>query len=386
MSLSDQQLQSIVPDATLESFVASIKYGKTRKNGGLNVADLRSILQALDSKTSHGQITKLQRKQLEETLGNFLPADTINNISIPISKKPSIQIYTAEKSDYIPSAEEINKYLISMYPHVFQLCDFPSVVTDLKNSIKVMKHMELMRSQLLDSLSWSSCFLLRMSETNISSYQFMICGPSDTPYDNGFFHFSMDLPRDYPSHPPNVQILNTFNGKYRANPNLYANGKVCLSLLGTWRGPGWDPSNSTLAQVLLAIQTSILNEYPIRNEPAYENTPTDNITLYNAIIRIQTIRVGMIHMIKNPPSGFEEAITAFFSGPKKAEIANQMRRWVDSAKNLQIECNVYTSFVKSYQTLIPHDLFTKKHIVDQTVIAANELLTLLDMPLVMNMY
>jgi hypothetical protein len=35
----------------------------------------------------------------------------------------------------------------------------------------------------------------------------------------------------------------------RLNPNLYHDGKVCLSLLGTWSGPGWVPGQSTLLQV-----------------------------------------------------------------------------------------------------------------------------------------
>lgn len=30
-------------------------------------------------------------------------------------------------------------------------------------------------------------------------------------------------------------------------------GKVCLSLLGTWSGPGWDPKTSTLLQVCAAF-------------------------------------------------------------------------------------------------------------------------------------
>ena len=40
---------------------------------------------------------------------------------------------------------------------------------------------------------------------------------------------------------------------YRFNPNLYADGKVCLSLLGTWHGGDssekWDPERSNLMQV-----------------------------------------------------------------------------------------------------------------------------------------
>lgn len=49
----------------------------------------------------------------------------------------------------------------------------------------------------------------------------------------------------------------------RFNPNLYAEGKVCLSLLGTWSGPGWVPGVSSLAQVLLSIQSAILVEAPL---------------------------------------------------------------------------------------------------------------------------
>lgn len=32
-------------------------------------------------------------------------------------------------------------------------------------------------------------------------------------------------------------LATTGGGKVRFNPNLYNNGKVCLSLLGTWSGP-----------------------------------------------------------------------------------------------------------------------------------------------------
>ena len=48
-------------------------------------------------------------------------------------------------------------------------------------------------------------------------------------------------------------------GSVRFNPNLYSNGKVCLSLLGTWRGGSameeWN-SSSSLLQVLVSIQVS----------------------------------------------------------------------------------------------------------------------------------
>ena len=59
-------------------------------------------------------------------------------------------------------------------------------------------------------------------------------GPSDTPYEGGLFVFDICLPADYPQQAPKAHYWAW--GKY-INPNLYACGKVCLSLLGTWAGP-----------------------------------------------------------------------------------------------------------------------------------------------------
>jgi hypothetical protein len=56
----------------------------------------------------------------------------------------------------------------------------------------------------------------------------------------------------------------------RFNPNLYNCGKVCLSLLGTWSGPSWQPGTSTLLQVLLSISAMIIVPDPFFNEPSYE--------------------------------------------------------------------------------------------------------------------
>ena len=43
----------------------------------------------------------------------------------------------------------------------------------------------------------------------------------------------MALPEDYPYSPP---IVYYHSVGPRIHPNLYENGRVCLSLLGTWEG------------------------------------------------------------------------------------------------------------------------------------------------------
>ena len=67
-----------------------------------------------------------------------------------------------------------------------------------------------------------------------------------------------------------VHALPAWGLSERLNPSLYENGKVCLSLLGTWSGPGWDPESSTLLQLLVSVQSLVLVDKPYYNEPGHE--------------------------------------------------------------------------------------------------------------------
>lgn len=63
------------------------------------------------------------------------------------------------------------------------------------------------------------------------------------------------------------------SGGWRVNPNLYEEGKVCLSLLNTWTGRGnevWDSSSSSILQVLVSLQGLVLNSKPYFNEAGYD--------------------------------------------------------------------------------------------------------------------
>ena len=63
------------------------------------------------------------------------------------------------------------------------------------------------------------------------------------------------------------------SGGWRINPNLYEEGKVCLSLLNTWTGRGnevWDSKSSSILQVLVSLQGLVLNSKPYFNEAGYD--------------------------------------------------------------------------------------------------------------------
>jgi len=137
----------------------------------------------------------------------------------------------------------------------------------------------------------------------VNNAKAMIVGPPGTPYEYGFFFYDIQFPDQYPIKPPSVKFC-TGDGRVRFNPNLYVEGKVCLSILGTWSGPSWT-SSLTTRTVLLSIQ-SLLNSHPIQNEPGHERElDTVNDLTYSEIIRYETINVGVVNMFENTPSGFE---------------------------------------------------------------------------------
>jgi ubiquitin-protein ligase len=165
--------------------------------------------------------------------------------------------------------------------------------------------------------------------------------PSDgTPYAHGCFVFHIELPVTYPKDPPLVELITTGGGQIRFNPNLYANGKVCLSLLGTWKGnnsESWNESTSTILQVLMSILAFIFVHNPFFNEPGYEKI-IDTVegkkksSDYNNYIQYNTLCYAMIDMIKNPPYGFQEIIKNHFK-LKKDQILIETNEWLKSSHN-----------------------------------------------------
>ncbi|KAF9199041.1 hypothetical protein BGZ49_010883 [Haplosporangium sp. Z 27] len=123
----------------------------------------------------------------------------------------------------------------------------------------------------------------------------MITGPPDTPYCLGQFEFSLQFPKDYPTNPPKVLALTTNHGRTRFNPNIYAGGKVCLSILGTWRGTAGEQWSSAhgITSILLSIQ-SLMSDMPYRNEPGHDlEKDMSKLEPYNQKIRHETIRISI---------------------------------------------------------------------------------------------
>jgi ubiquitin-conjugating enzyme E2 Z len=154
-----------------------------------------------------------------------------------------------------------------------------------------------------DTLQTQDKIFCLFNDKDIYDVKALIVGPVDTPYEGGFFFFKLKFPDNYPENPPSAK-LQTLASKVRFNPNLYEEGKVCLSILGTWEGPGWTPC-MTMTTVLTSMQ-SLMSEMPYRNEPGHDNDSDVLCHKYNDCINYHNFRVAIIGMLNNPASGYIE--------------------------------------------------------------------------------
>ncbi|KAF2754231.1 UBC-like protein [Pseudovirgaria hyperparasitica] len=140
-------------------------------------------------------------------------------------------------------------------------------------------------------------------DIDVRSVRALIIGPPDTPYEFGFFEFHVRFGREYPTKAPHVNAITTNGGRTRFNPNIYAQGKVCLSILGTWRGESGEEWSSAqgLESILISIQ-SLMSPNPYENEPGFEDSKSDydqkNVQAYAAKIRHETLRVSIIDRLE----------------------------------------------------------------------------------------
>ena len=142
------------------------------------------------------------------------------------------------------------------------------------------------------------------SEDDILKGYAYINGPKDSVYFGGHYFFELTFPYDYPARPPKVKFMSN-DGKIRYHPNLYRSGKVCLSILNTWRGETWTSCQS-IRSVLVTI-LSILDNDPLKHEPGYDNQPGHCLT-YKKAIFYKNIEFNIYGSIKKKwiPSVFRD--------------------------------------------------------------------------------
>ncbi|KAM8843493.1 ubiquitin-conjugating enzyme E2O isoform 2-T2 [Synchiropus picturatus] len=174
----------------------------------------------------------------------------------------------------------------------------------------VRKEMALLATSLPDGI------MVKTFEDRMDLLSALIKGPTRTPYEDGLFLFDIQLPNIYPAVPPLFRYLSQCSG--RLNPNLYDNGKVCVSLLGTWIGKGTErwTSKSSLLQVLISIQGLILVNEPYYNEAGFDSDRGlqegyENSRCYNEMALIKMVQ-SMTQLLQHPVEVFKQEIQEHF--------------------------------------------------------------------------
>ena len=155
-------------------------------------------------------------------------------------------------------------------------------------------------------------------DTDLLKGYALIIGPEDTPYYGGNYFFELKYPFDYPHTPPKVTYC-TNGDDVRFNPNLYKCGKVCVSLLNTWRGEQWTSCQS-ISTVLLTLCTLLCSD-PLLNEPGVSKIHTD-MKNYSNIIEYSNINVAICDIINKKIGVYNEFFGNFDSFIKENFLKN----------------------------------------------------------------
>jgi len=275
-----------------------------------------------------------------KTIKDFLDDNEISSSHLDIIFNNKQIILPVINDNLTPYQIKFNKYKFQFYNSKFNNMAFiesESLPSSINNQqmAKLQKEFKILKNSII--LSQDASIFFMAEKNNINKMRFIISGPKNTPYEYGLFIFNLTIPINYPSKPPFVKLSNT--GNKRFNPNLYDSGKVCLSLLGTWKGDkgeSWNSETSTFYQLLISIQSQILIDEPYFNEPGYEKhigttAGINSSKAYNENIYQYTIDHAMIDLLTvtnnndNYPE-FREIINEYFSHHKD-NIINTMNLW-----------------------------------------------------------
>ena len=211
------------------------------------------------------------------------------------------------------------------------------------------------------------------NEDNILKGKALIIGPSETPYQNGYYLFNFKFPSNYPHSPPEVKFC-TSDGQTRFNPNLYTHGKVCVSILNTWKGEQWTGCQ-TISSVLLALCT-LLNNTPLLNEPGVTEKHKD-YSVYNTIITYKNFETAMLQVLTNEYSLknfsiFSDVIQKHFLDNFDKNIEKIHELCKNFPKKMKLETTIYKMDITiDYPGLLEKFQNVKNNILTKNVLTKN---------------
>lgn len=270
-----RDMEAIEKNSSDSGILITLDNGSTSENS-------KQIIETSDSSSGSFVITvcaklcsliKMQLvKALQEINNRYCPSDTFKEI-VDLELDAKAIAKAESEFDDESSPDEVKSYVLCETEALparkasivnssdnFQIMEnvpsthkFHLTVFHPTNAHAFFKAVQKEHKLLKNSLP--SGVLVRSFEDRMDLLSVLIEGPKSTPYEDGLFAFDIQLGHDYPVSPPMCHFISYCSD--RLNPNLYEDGKVCVSLLGTWSGRGsevWCPNSSTLLQVIVSIQ------------------------------------------------------------------------------------------------------------------------------------
>lgn len=182
------------------------------------------------------------------------------------SLKPQFSGSQTVDSDSSKSAKQLDRVNEVPDELLLQSFDFTDPANDITSTDDPRRLKTLMKEVASMTTSLPEGIYVRYGTSRMDCMKVLIAGPLETPYENGLFEFDLFCPADYPKAPPQVFFRGASDCAVPWNPYLHDDGEVCLSILGTWFGPCWEPGTSTIYQVLVSIQAMIFCAKPWYND------------------------------------------------------------------------------------------------------------------------
>ncbi|KAI9371857.1 hypothetical protein BJX61DRAFT_484499 [Aspergillus egyptiacus] len=230
---------------------------------------------------------------------------------------------------------------------------FVGVIKSGSNGLRtkrIQKEFEILETSLPPGI------FVRTWESRMDLLRVLLIGPEDTPYEHAPFVIDMHFSSDFPNRPPLAFFHSWTTGQGPVNPNLYEDGKICLSILGTWptRNPNeaWSPGKSTVLQILVSIMGLVLVKTPFYNEAGYEALAAEDsrrveASQYSERAFLMT-RNFILHALNHGVSGLED-ILAWNYLPASPSIRPQLLRRAIQGALAKIEHHNRTSSEQSDQ-------------------------------------
>ncbi|KAH0542786.1 hypothetical protein FGG08_002834 [Glutinoglossum americanum] len=203
------------------------------------------------------------------------------------------------------------------------------------NARRIRKEHKILENSLPNGI------FVRTWESRIDLLRVLIIGPRNTPYELAPFVLDFQFGSTFPASPPLTHFHSWTNGIGRINPNLYEDGKVCLSLLGTWPGQSkneaWSSTQSSMLQVLVSLMGLVLVKEPFYNEAGFDILLGAEETIINSALYTEKAFVlarGFVkHALTHPIQGLEDVIRSLYLQDQH-DGSNLLREVIQQCKSI----------------------------------------------------